>query len=182
MNHILVLDLQTRRSFEDVGGKKAIHDMGIAVATVYQNFTDQISHFFEDDHERLILELKNSSVIFGISLNKFIFRLLNHFANFDLNSLPNIDLINCFKQQLHTHDPLQGLFLGTLGRKKFFYNETHSPKLFKLDKLDEIKLIGKQNVEDLNRLLQFGLHNGYVYFLDAKGLRWKIAVDWNKYG
>ncbi|MBN1155685.1 hypothetical protein JXB12_12275 [candidate division KSB1 bacterium] len=181
MNNIVILDVQTRRSFEDVGGKKAIHNMGISIASVYMHRSDQLKQFEEEDYDQIISELKNSSLIFGVQLRKFIFKLLNHYADFDISSVPCIDLIDYFKQKLYVHDPLEGLYLGTLGFKKVFYHETHSPKLFKSGKLDEIRFISKTNVEDLNNLLTFGLSNNYVYFLDMKGLRWRVPVDWHRY-
>jgi len=179
MNNIISFDLQTKKSFEDVGGKKAIHKMGISVASLFYYERYQIKQFLEQDSESLIFELKNSRYIFGIGLHKFIFKLLKAYSDYDLYSLPRIDLIEYFKRKLRVKNPLEGLFLGTLGFKKKFYNETYCPKLFKSGNINEIRKISKKNVKDLHGLLHFGLKHNFVYFIDPKGLRWKIPVNWH---
>ena len=178
MNKVLILNLQTKKSFDDVGGKKAIEKMGVSVAGLYDYSTDKLTLHEEENINSLIEELLSSSLIVGINLKRFSYRVLSAFSENDFNKFASLDILEYLKKKLSFKPTYEGLFNGTLGIKKILRNETYIPRLFKQGKIDEIRAYCEDNIYDLKKLYDFGRKKSHIFYSDNSGQRWKISVNW----
>jgi len=178
MDKMLIVDLQTKLSYDDVGGKKGMDKMGISVAGLFDYSTNKITFYDEEHIEAFIQELYSAKLIMGMNLTKFIYRVLAAFSENDFSKLKSLDVLEYFKKRLTFKPTLEGLFNGTLGIKKFDTNDNYVPMLFKQGRFDEIKSLCNQNIDDLKNLFDFGMTKGFVFYDDKAGQRWKISVNW----
>lgn len=178
MDKILVFDLQTKRSFDDVGGKKAIDQMGISVAGLYDYSTEKLTLYEEEKINSLIKELLSSTLVIGINLKRFNYKVLTAFSQNDFNKLKSLDILDYFKKKLSFKPSFEGLFNGTLSINKIPKNEIYVPRLYKHGKIDEIRALCEENIVDLKKFYDFGRKKGHIFYNDNSGQRWKISVNW----
>lgn len=178
MDKVLIFDLQTKLSYDDVGGKIGINKMGVAAAGLYDCLTNKFRLYHEDNIQTLIQDLFSSTLVFGSNLKRFSYKVLSGFSNNDFSTLKTIDLLDYFKKKLSFKPSTEGLCLGTLGKKKAIITDIFVPRLYKQGKIDEINALCEKNVLDLKEFYDFGKERGFVFFTDDSGQRWKISVDW----
>ena len=84
----IVLDLETKKSFDDVGGQHNKHLLGVSFVGVYSYNLDKYLGFKEKDFDRLLKLLKNAETIVGFNSKAFDFPVLQpYYDNFDLMKL-----------------------------------------------------------------------------------------------
>jgi len=178
MDNTLILELFTKKSYDDVGGKKAIDKMSISIAGIYDYSNSNLQFYEEEAIQSLIEKLKSSSLIVGINLKKFGYRVLSAFTDYDFDNLTTLDLISSIKKKLSFPPTYEGIFDGTLDIHKQLRNENFIPRLFKQGRYDEIKTFCESNILDMKKLYDFGKKKGYIFYNEKFGQRWKISVDW----
>ena len=87
-----ILDIQTRKTYEDVGGKKGTSQMGVSYAALLNHNTDEITSYTEKNINRLLEEIFSSKLIVGFNLKKFVYEVLSGYrrSGFEkINSMVN---------------------------------------------------------------------------------------------
>ena len=69
---ILVLDVETKHSFEEVGGRENISKMGFSITVVYDYSTDSFTSYFENSAKQLVSHILASELIVGYNIIGFI--------------------------------------------------------------------------------------------------------------
>ena len=85
---ILVLDIETQRSAEEVGGWDNCDRMGLAVAVTQDLETGEIRVYTEADVEDLLADLTAAACIIGFNLRRFDFGVLRGYRDLDHRALP----------------------------------------------------------------------------------------------
>jgi DEAD/DEAH box helicase domain-containing protein len=178
MNNILIFDLYTRKSYDDVGGKKNITDMGIAIAGIFSYSRNELTFFEEENVNSLIQELTTAELIVGVNLKKFCYKVLATFTDNELANFQTLDILEHLKKNLSFIPTLEDLMSGTLGIKKEAKNELLVPRLVKQGRSEEIKEYCKHNILEIKDLYDFGRKKGYLFYTESTGQRWKISVNW----
>ena len=178
MDKVLIFDLQTKKSYDDVGGKKAIDKMGVSRAGIYDYSKDKIILYDEENIQSLIQELFSSKLIVGINLKRFSFKVLSAFHQDDFNKLKSLDILEHLKKKLTFKPTFQGLFYGTFAIKQSMRNDIYVPRLYKQGKIDEISAICEENISEIRKFYDFGKSKGHIFYDDKTGQRWKISVNW----
>jgi DEAD/DEAH box helicase domain-containing protein len=60
---VVVFDLETQRSFQDVGGRTLMRQLGMSVGVVYSFRTDAFETYLEADASRLVDRLLASDLV-----------------------------------------------------------------------------------------------------------------------
>lgn len=93
MKDRLVIDLETKNTFNDVGGKDKLRDLAVSLVGVYSYNQDKFIGFREDRLPELGPMLQNAGLIIGFNIKHFDLPVLNKYYNFNLEALPQIDLL-----------------------------------------------------------------------------------------
>ncbi|MBI1838766.1 MAG: ribonuclease H-like domain-containing protein [Candidatus Colwellbacteria bacterium] len=93
MRDRLVIDIETKNTFDDVGGKENLKDLEASLVCVYSYNAKDFLSFREDRIGALGPVLQNAGLIIGFSINRFDMPILNKYFNFNLMSLPTLDLL-----------------------------------------------------------------------------------------
>jgi hypothetical protein len=172
-----IVDLQTRKTYEDVGGKKNTAKMGVSFAALLNHDTNDISVHTEKDVNTLLDRIFSSRLIVGLNLKKFIYPVLSGYHNANFERIKSLDILEYLRKKIIRKPTSDELFWGTLGIN-LTIDHNKIARLFKEDKFQEIKQITIDNVQALNSVYSFGRQKGHVFISDQTGQRWKISVIW----
>jgi hypothetical protein len=174
---IIVFDLETKKTFDEVGGQHNKHLLGVSLVGIYSFQRDQYRGFKEAEFPELLELFKNAGLIIGFNSKNFDFQVLQpYFKDFDLNSLPHLDLLEEIVYALGHRLKLESVAQSTLGYGKsgegldaiMYYRNNDWDKLSKYC-LDDVKIT--------KELYGYGLAHGYIWYQNA-GQKEKIMARW----
>ncbi len=114
----LVLDLETRRSFDEVGGADHKDQLGVSVVGVYDYLEDKFSTFREGAFAELEILLKRAEIIVGFNLVDFDWPVLAADLGDWVRDLPTLDLMVEVQKGVKQRVSLNALAKTTLGMSK----------------------------------------------------------------
>jgi len=172
-----ILDLQSKKTYEDVGGKKGLAQMGVSCAVLLDHQADKILIYREANINELLDRIFDSHLIVGINLRKFAYKILAGYRDVDFQQLNSLDILEDLRKKIVHKPEIEDVFSGTLGINQPIDN-MQIARLFKEGKTHEVEQIAIQNARALTSLYSFGKDRGYVFLNDRNGQRWKISVSW----
>jgi hypothetical protein len=111
----LVVDLETKRSFAEVGGADHRARLGVSVVGVYDYQDDRFSAFREDRFDALAALLREADEIIGFNLLSFDWPVLAAELGDWVLKLPSLDLMVEAQQALGHRVSLDALARASLG-------------------------------------------------------------------
>jgi DEAD/DEAH box helicase domain-containing protein len=172
-----VLDIETRRSAQEVGGWHNAHKMGISCAVLYDSKTDAYISFLEDQIGRLIDTLKQFDLIVGFNIRRFDYRVLSAYTTEDMADWPTLDLIESVHRHLGYRVSLDNLAYASLGKKKTA-DGLQALRWWKEGNISDLVTYCRKDVEITLAVYRFGRKNGYVLFHNKAGQAVRVPVDW----
>ena len=94
MKDELVIDIETKNTFADVGGKANLKNLDASFVGVYSYLENRMLSFREGEIEQLEDRLKNASRIIGFSITRFDIPVLEKYFDFNLKAVPVLDLLD----------------------------------------------------------------------------------------
>jgi len=94
MKDELVIDIETKNTFADVGGKENLHKLDVSFVGVYSYAEDRLFGFRDHQMKELEEVLKNAGRIVGFSSNRFDIPVLAKYFSFNIKALPSLDLLD----------------------------------------------------------------------------------------
>ena len=177
MAGVVVFDLETQRTIDEVGGRQNIRRLGLAVAVTYSTADETYWYYSEETVADLIAQLLVAPLVVGFNLYRFDYEVLAAYTNERLSRLPTVDMLDYLYRQLRFRLSLDSLASATLGMSKAG-DGLQAVRWFREGRQDKVREYCQQDVELTYRLYQFGKQNKYVQFRDKKrGLR-KVEVGW----
>lgn len=173
----VVLDLETKKSFQEVGGRDRHHLLGISVAGLY-SYRDDSWHAYEE-HELGELEaiLRNADRIIGFNIKDFDLPVLAPYLRAPLRDVPVLDLMDAVEETLGFRMALGNLAAHTIGAAKSG-SGLDALQWFKEGKIDLIKKYCLQDVRVTRDLYEFGKQHDHVFCQTRDGRMVKIPVAW----
>lgn len=172
---IMIFDVETRRSAEDVGGWNKAHLMGVSVAVVWDG--EMFHDFAEDELSQMFELLQRAGLVVGFNCIRFDYEVLQPFADFDLRSLPTLDMLDVIKKRLSYRVSLDNLGSATLDAPKTA-DGLQALRWWKEGKVAEIARYCRDDVDITRRLYEFGKENGYVLFTNKAGQKVRVPTGW----
>ncbi len=170
----VVFDLETKNTFEDVGGRANMHKLEVSVGVAYNSGTDTYTVYREDELGKMVEELRSAEVVVGYNIVGFDYPVLQRYTEFDLYQLPTIDLMLGIEHTLGYRIGLDKVAAATLGTGKSGHG-LQAIEWFKNGQWELLIKYCKQDVKVTRDLYEFGLDNGFVY-VPAAGDRKPVEV------
>ena len=176
----IVFDIETQKSFDEVGGRTFFDKLGISVVGTYVYGPDQYLTFEEHEIPEFEKLLQKAVRVVGFNIHHFDLEVLRPYISWDLKKLSTLDLMDDVKKSLGHRLYLDSLAEATLGVRKSG-DGMQALKWYKEGKIDEIKKYCLKDVEITKNLYDFGRKNGHVLFYSrSAGGRVAIPVAWEK--
>jgi len=177
MRNIIVFDVETQRTADEVGGWSNIRGMGLAVAVTYHVAEGVYRDYVEEQVTDLIAALREADLVVGYNVLRFDYEVLRAYTDDSLNDLPTVDMLRDLYQTLGWRPKLDGLAAATLGEGKSA-DGLQAVRWFREGKLDQVIAYCRKDVEVTWRIYEFGQKNGYVQYHDRRWRVQKVPVRW----
>jgi len=174
---ILVFDLETKRSAEEVGGWTNSHLMSIALAVVWDSIEQKFFTFQEQEVDSLIKKLKTADLVVGFNLVNFDYIVLSAYTDLDFSKIPTFDILLDLYQKIGTRFSLKHLVEVNLNQTKLG-NGLESIVWVKKGRFDLVEEYCRKDVELTRDLFYLGLKNHFIRFKDAKGELLELTLNW----
>ena len=177
MCNIVVFDVETQHTADEVGGWGNIRGMKLAVAVTYHAAEDVYRDYVEEQAGDLIAALREADLVVGYNVLRFDYEVLRAYTDDPLNDLPTVDMLRDLHHTLGWRPKLDGLAAATLGEGKSA-DGLQAVRWFREGKLDEVIAYCRKDVEVTWRVYDFGRKNGYVQYHDRRRRVHKVPVRW----
>jgi DEAD/DEAH box helicase domain-containing protein len=172
-----VLDLETRRSAQEVGGWHRADSMGVSCVVVYDSAADSYRDYLQEDVPRLVGDLVEYDLVVGFNILRFDYAVLGGLSRFDFQTLPTLDLLSDIHATLGYRLSLEHLARETLGSAKSA-SGLQALDWWKEGRIGDIISYCRQDVAVTRDLFLFGLRYGHLLFRNKAEKIVRVPVDW----
>jgi len=174
---VVVFDLETQNSFDDVGGYRNTRALKMSIGVTW-NSADQAFHRYgEKDIPALIEELKSASLVVGFNVLSFDYEVLAAYTDEPLRSLPTTDMLDHIYRKLGFRVKLDILARATLNIQKSG-DGLDAIRWWRAGQIEPLYAYCEKDVEVTRRLYEFGKQHRYVQFYDKRYKLQRVAVSW----
>ncbi|MEN9722248.1 MAG: hypothetical protein RJB38_234 [Pseudomonadota bacterium] len=175
--HYLVLDIETKKLVQEVGGWDRIDQLGVSVACAYDSKTDQFLSFQEHELKKLF-ELCEERLIVGYNIRGFDLPVM---VPYGLKMAP-LDVFDIMLDlSTLTRKPflkLEQVAQGTLGVGKSA-DGLMAVEWYRQGEIQKIIDYCMQDVKVTRDVFQFGRQNGFVKIQNSESSQTQVPVQWN---
>ncbi|HLD34601.1 hypothetical protein A2W54_00925 [Candidatus Giovannonibacteria bacterium RIFCSPHIGHO2_02_43_13] len=183
----VVFDIETKKSFDEVGGKSNFDKLGISVvgAHVSEDPSTPLGtgkYYAFEEHEIPQFEkmLQGARRVVGFNIHHFDIPVLQPYIGWSLKNLKTLDLMEDVEKGAGFRISLDNLSETSLGTRKSG-DGMQALRWYKEGKIDDIKQYCLKDVELTKALWEYGKKNGHVLFYSRNSSgRVAIPVSWGK--
>ncbi len=161
----IVLDLETQKSFDDVGGRGKNHLLKISVCGIYDYVSDQYLIYEEHELPRLAAKLQAADLIIGYNIKQFDFEVLQPYLNFNIFDVPYYDILEEIDKVLGHKIKLDAVAQATIGSGKSG-NGLEALLYYKNGKMDLLKKYCLDDVRVTKEVYEYALQNQKILYRD----------------
>ncbi len=161
----IVLDLETQKSFDEVGGRGKNHLLKISVCGIYDYSQDKYLIYEEHELAKLAPILQSADQIIGFNILDFDFEVLQPYMNFSLAEIPAYDLLKEIEKVIGHRISLESVAQGTLGSGKSG-NGLEAILYYKNNRMDLLKKYCLKDVEVTRKVYEYALKNQKLLYKD----------------
>ncbi len=175
--HYLVIDVETQKLVQEVGGWDHVDKLGISVACAYDSKTDSFISYEEKDLGKLI-DLCEERLVVGYNIRGFDLPVMVPYG-LKIQGLDVFDIM--FDIQTLTRRPalkLEAIAQGTLGTGKSA-DGLMAVEWYKKGQIAKIIEYCMQDVKVTRDVFQFGRQNGYIRIQNSESSQTQVPVQWN---
>jgi DEAD/DEAH box helicase domain-containing protein len=173
-----VLDLETQRLAQHVGGWQNAYLMRVSVAVLYDHAERAFMVFNEREVPQMIRRLRELELVVGFNLKRFDYRVLQAYTAYDLQGLPTLDLLEDIHRTLGFRVSLDALCAATLRRKKSA-DGVQAVEWWREGKHALLTEYCRRDVEMTLRLARYGQLRGHLLFERKDQGLLRVPVDWS---
>ncbi len=172
-----MIDIETQKLVQDVGGWDHIDQLGVSVACAYDSKSDEFLSFRENELKKLI-DLCEERLVIGYNIRGFDLPVLVPYglvpSNLDVFDIM-YDLQTLTRQQ---YLKLEAVARGTLGAGKSA-DGLQAVEWWKAGQIQKIIDYCIQDVKVTRDVFQFGRQNGFVRIQRSEDKTVEVPVQWN---
>lgn len=173
----LYFDLETQKSFDEVGGRHNIRRLGLSVGVTYSTADQEYHVYTEAQVDDLVRDLSSTDLVVGFNVIRFDYEVLRAYSDHPFEQIPTVDMLDHIHRALGFRVSLDSLASATLGAQKSA-DGLAAVRWYKTGQMEKIIAYCKQDVKVTKDLYEFGRQNGFVQFLDRAYRLKKVPVRW----
>jgi len=180
MKDIIVIDIETKNTFADVGGDEHIDELEVSVACVYSYNENKFRSFWETNMEELGNLLKESGLVVGFSINRFDLPVLDRYFPFSTKALKRLDLLEEIELSFGSRIGLDLLAQTNIGLCKT-HHSLEAIRLWNEGQHKELENYCQNDVKLTKDLYELAKDQGYLLVPDKKtGEIAKVSLDFSR--
>lgn len=157
----LVIDIETKDTFADVGGHHNLKRLNVSMVGVYSYRRDAFLAFNEHELSGLKPLLQNAGLVVGFSINRFDLPVLEKYFDFNLMRLSRLDLLDEIELALGHRISLDALARANLGIGKT-HHSLEAIDLYRAGNIEELKNYCLNDVKITKELYDLAWKQGYL--------------------
>lgn len=178
-NNCIVLDLETQKSFEEVGGFQSGHEkLGVSFVGVYSFKANKYVGFWEN--ELPVLEkilLTDRPTVIGFNSKSFDFPVMQpYMSQIQLSTLPHLDILEEIVKALKFRLKLDTVATAVLGEGKSGHG-LDAIRWFREGALDKLSKYCIDDVRVTKEVFEYGQNHGKLWYQQGGQLQ-PIPVTW----
>jgi DEAD/DEAH box helicase domain-containing protein len=174
----LVFDLETKKTFDEVGGRDRLDQLGMSLGVVYDYSTGAFTTYLESDVGPLVDELLSAGLVVGFNVIRFDYLVLQAYTARDLKKISTLDILIQTSAVLGFRVSLESFVQATLGIGKMA-DGLQAVAWYKAGQMDKLEEYCRRDVDLTRQLYEFGKANGKVYFVEKfSGRRREVPAYW----
>ena len=185
MGNIVYFDLETRRSFNDVGGSANLVKMGVSVACAYSTGSGKYEIYREEELDGLVDLLRTAELVVGYNHVRFDYGVLEGHTILDLEAQTvNLDMLLDLEKHTGKRIKLDSVASATLGAGKSAVG-TDALKWWQqykrsgdLEPMMKIAEYCAYDVKVTKCVHEYGVAHGHVKYEDKSGRTEVVPVQW----
>ena len=180
--NILVLDVETQKSFKEIGKPKAmsLSKLKISVVCVYDFLTDAYTSYEEKDIMKFEQRLQAADLLVGFNIRRFDMPVLQPYLFKTVDQFPVLDLLDDIEKARGHRASLDSVARATVKEGKSG-DGAEALVLFKEGRMEELKKYCKDDVRLTKNIYEYGCREGKIYFTSTWDFKtYEIPVDWKR--
>lgn len=177
----LILDVETKQTFEDVGGffpeRLGISFVGVCVRDGFTG-KGEMQKYFEDDLPKLFPLLEKADVVIGFNIDNFDMPTFTEYYSGDISQIPTLDLLTRIKDSAGHRIGLDAVAQETLGIGKSG-DGLDAIKYYQTKQWDKLADYCIQDVAVTRDIYDYGLQKGLVKFKNKWNRLIECPVDFS---
>lgn len=178
MKDIIVFDIETQKSFDEVGGRDKLHLLGISVVAAYSYLYNKTFVFEEKNVKQFQKMLDQASLLIGFNSHGFDEPILRHYE-FNLDNIGSLDLMDDVKKGAGFRVSLDNIANTTLGLNKIA-DGLQAIKWYKEGNMEEIKKYCVSDVLITKDIYEYGKNKSHIFFTNREKQKVAVPVFWSK--
>ena len=174
----IVLDLETQKSFDEVGGRSSHGKLRVSVCGIYSYKQDQYLCFDESNLTKLGEILQEVDLVIGYNIKQFDFQVLQPYFNFQMDTVPALDILEEEEKVLGHRIRLEAIAQATLGTGKTG-SGLAAISLWKSGRIEDLKSYCLSDVKLTREIYEYAKDKGKLLFQDFFETR-EIAVSFSE--
>lgn len=181
LTNVLVLDLETQKSFKEVGGKsRPLEKLKISVVGIYDYANDEYRTYEEKQVMELEQRLRDIDLLIGFNIRRFDLPVLAPYLFIPTEKIPVLDLLDVVEKSRGHRASLDSLVKPTLNQHKSGSGRD-ALTLFKENRMAELKKYCLDDVRLTKEIYEHGCREGKILFTSSWDYKtYEIPVDWKQ--
>ncbi|MEK7553541.1 MAG: ribonuclease H-like domain-containing protein [Patescibacteria group bacterium] len=165
---VLVLDIETKNTFQEVG-ENNFDALEVSLIGLYSYNQDKFFAFEESEFAEAVEMIKTAGMIIGFSISRFDLPVLKkHFGNFDIFSIPYMDILDEIEFSFGKRVGLDILAKANLGYGKNGHS-LEAAGLYRDGKMEELKNYCLNDVKITKELYELAKKQGHLMIPQKDG-------------
>lgn len=174
MRREIVLDIETRNTFQDVGAYNPSL-LQISLIGCYFYETDTFETFLEEDLPKLWPRLERSDRVIGYNLFGFDYPCMQSYYTGDLKKIPTVDILLEIEKRIGFRVKLDDVAHATLGVGKSG-SGLMAVEYWRKGEIDKLREYCLQDVKVTRDVYEKALAEQKIYFFDRMGQKKEVPM------
>ena len=174
---LVYFDLETQRTFDEVGGRHNVRKLRLAAAVTYNTAAQAYRRYTEGRVKALVEELQHADLVVGYNVIEFDYEVLRGYRHVSFENPPTLDLMQDLAGRLGFRPSLEAVATATLSIGKSA-DGLEAVRWYRQGLVNQVLDYCQKDVEITKRVHEHGLQYRFVYYWDQQYQRQMVPVSW----